>query len=427
MRFAATCGATVSRLFRAGIFAAAAAALASPASGQALGVEVYLYGDFPIPPEVIADNYIERVILPALPPELGPLWLEAKDAERSMDGAIDTYFSSRTDAPAPELRQTYLQTLMLLNQLRDAIGIREQLALTPDSYSARAGQPGFLPVEGLDAYLTHTATYLSGGDHPQEAALKAAVTWIHDRDRRVGSVVRECFFENPQTRWHGYCVIAMLSIDEVFRDVTMAELYPFDAQAMSELTRAHFGPVIPPVIQSRISVLDAITLLLLPACERGTSSQSCWPNGDFRRHRERSILTALERRDEYRAALQQRQSDVAQANRPTVENSPLSGFLSIVAAGMTAMILIESGRRSNRGVANAADPRWAGHENDEWCYIENVWYSSGRLQTNTYCQAYDGWIRGITGSDGSLVGAVRAMLNQDPCSGVKGWCRPGSP
>ena len=85
-------------------FVAIALAFGSPAYGQAVGAEAYLYGQIPIPPQAIAENYIEQVILPGLPPELGPLWLEAKEPGQSLDAAIDTYFSSRQSAPAPELR-----------------------------------------------------------------------------------------------------------------------------------------------------------------------------------------------------------------------------------------------------------------------------------------------------------------------------------
>lgn len=425
MRFSATSGTTVSGLFGTSMFAAIALALASPAYGQVLGVEAYLYGEIPVPPHAIADNYIERVILPGLPPELGPLWLEAKDAEQSMDGAIDAYFSSRPRAPAPDLRQTYLQTLLLLKQLRNAVSIREQLSLTPDSYSARAGEAGFLPAEARMDYLANAATYVAGGDNPQQAALKAAVTWLHDRDRRRGARVQECYFENPQTESHWYCVNMMMGMDQVFRDVRMAEMFPLDEQGIRELLAVRFGNVTEEMYRSRGSVIDAISLMLLTPCPKGASSRSCWPNGDFRRHRETAILNALEHREEYRAASLQRESQIAQANRITVENGHLSGFLSIVAAGMVALIVIERTARSERASANTADSKWTGHENDEWCYTESAWYSSGRLQINTYCLAYDGRVRGITGQDGSLLDAVGALLNGDHCSEVNGWCKPG--
>jgi len=410
-------------------FAAIALAFGSPAYGQAVGAEAYLYGQIPIPPQAIAENYIEQVILPGLPPELGPLWLEAKEPGQSLDAAIDTYFSSRRSAPTPELRQAYLQTLLLLNQLRNAIGIREQRAMTPDSYSARAGEAGFIPAEARTDYLAHAATYLAGGDNPQQAALKAAVTWLHDRERQRGAMVQECYFENPQTAMHGFCVNTMMGIDQVYRDVTMAEMFPLNEDVVRQLLTVRFGTVTEEMYRGRGSVIDAISFMLLEPCARGASSNSCWPNGDFRRHRDAAILSALERQEEYRAALLQRQSQIAEAararvdaERVTVLNGPLTGFLRTIAAGMVVMYVLETGARERRAAANAADPRWIGHEQDEWCYLVYVTYMDGFLQTNTSCMAYDGWIRTMSGADGSLFGSLGAAFNRDPCFEMQGWC-----
>ena len=175
------------------------------------------------------------------------------------------------------------------------------------------------------------------------------------------------------------------------------------------------------------SVIDAISFMLLEPCATGAPTNSCWPNGDFRRHRDTAILTALERQEEYRDALQQRQSQIAEtdrvnAERASAENGPLAGFVRTLAAGMVVMYVIGSAALERRASANAADPKWVGHENDEWCSREYVTYSDGFLQTNTHCMAYDGWVRSMSGADGSLFGALAAAFNSDPCFDVLGWC-----
>ena len=145
---------------------------------------------------------------------------------------------------------------------------------------------------------------------------------------------------------------------------------------------------------------------------------------NYRVHRESAILSALEHREEYRAALLHRKSQIAQADRETAQNGTLSGFLGVLATGAAVLMMVADMNTASRASANAANPNWIGHENDELCYVEIRTYLSGRTQTHTYCYAYNGSVRGISGLDGSVADAIGAMINRDHCTEVNGWCKP---
>ena len=119
MRYATSSGAAARRFFTICLFTAIVMSPNSPALGQYLGPEAYLYGEVPIPAHVIADVYIEQKLLRWMQPELGRLWLLSKDSLQPVDVVIDADFSTRTaNSSALEMRQTYLRALLLLKQLR---------------------------------------------------------------------------------------------------------------------------------------------------------------------------------------------------------------------------------------------------------------------------------------------------------------------
>ncbi|MEE8162828.1 MAG: hypothetical protein V3T92_02250, partial [Anaerolineae bacterium] len=94
----------------------------------------------------------------------------------------------------------------------------------------------------------------------------------------------------------------------------------------------------------------------------------------------------------------------------SAEKHPLTQFFVALAAGMVATAIIAGAvgekRKSARAAANAADPKWIGHENDEWCWTE---YNYETRWYDTWCVAYDGEL-------------WRTPDMWHRCDLVRGWC-----
>lgn len=377
-------------------------ALASSSYAQALGAEAYFYGDMPVPAHVIADDFIERNVVPKLNlQQLGGLWLAAKTTPQPVDKTVDEYFKTR-GKPSEDQRQTYISHLMLLKQLRNAIIAYEQLPLTPEAYAAHFGERGFPPASEKSNYLAKAAAFAKQGDRPQKATLKAAVSLLHERDRRSGvPVVSECHFENPNTRTQAFCTLEIAQIDGMLRDVIFAEKYPLDAQAVKLL--AQYTQSSEATIRSRSSIIDTIQIML-----RGTVSPQA---EDFRLHRNAAIRNALKQSDEYRAALQKRQSQLPPVQRPRAkQQDPVAEFVAGMLVVAAAVGVYAEGERAERARIIAQNPDWKGHENDERCVVmQETWTRGFQVSTEyvTYCMSYTGHLR----------------IAWDRCMGVQGFCR----
>ena len=213
------------------------------------------------------------------------------------------------------------------------------------------------------------------------------------------SAIFECYFENPRTRFQPFCTHQISQIDGLFRDAIFSKKYPLN-EAGVKLMADHRGTA-EEIIRSRSSIIDLISTVLLP----GKS---------FRLHRNATIRTALAQREDYLAALQRRKSQRPQVKRAKVASDPLGGLIKGLATGMAAILIIAHAEQSARASANAANSNWAGHEDDEWCYVEYDYYYDGsspvlKNQMITYCTAYNGFLR-----NPSPIG--------DRCYGVEGWC-----
>lgn len=442
MRYATSSGAAARRFFTICLFTAIVMSPTSPAFGQYLGPEAYLYRQVPIPAHVIADVYIEQKILRWMQPELGHLWLLSKDSLQPVDVVIDAEFSTRpTNSAALEMRQTYLRVLLLLKQLRNAIVIYEQIYITPDSYAAWLAKKGILSAEEQTRFLAVAATYVAAGDKPQAAALKAHINMMHEAARGKRHI-SECYFENPQSRDHQMCVRTLFEMDRMFRDDWFRERFSLDEQAIRLLTDSFSGSEGGHWMWETVNVIDVIGLMLRSECpstpyadvyayleanppttdqERKdavaaykkvrTDGRSCRFNLAFRLSRPFVIENALDGREDYRDATRQRQSQIEQDARLRAANHPLSGFFNTLAAGAAGIIIITKMNQLKRAEANAANPMWKGHENDEWCSVHFDYDGRGYGQEHTYCESYNGMTRSPSGLFAH-------------CKRLNGWCEP---
>ena len=412
MRNAKSSTATVRRFFAFSMFTAIALTPVSPAYAQVVGVEVYHYGDIPIPAHVLADVFIEKKVLPNLLLDMSPLWLATKDASQSLDESLDAYFSSsRRDAPEPDLRQNYLRHMLLLLQLRSAIVIYEQISITPDAYSAFLLERGDISVEERTNYLAKAASYVAAGDQPQKAALKAEINIRHEAARKGGWSFFECYFENPRN-FNGFmCTMEIHKIDSFFRHNRFKEMFPIDEQTINAL-KAQFGDRGPPFPSSwkTVNPIDIIGLMLAD-CDfgrRGPKLERCKQNLNYFSHRISTIEGALARGDDFRQAAQQRLAQIEQDTRVRAENHPLSGFFNNLAAMAAGIIVVTKIGQLKRAEANAANPMWKGHENDLWCAIHFDYDGNGNGREHTYCESYNGMFHGP------------GIFNR--CYRVNGWC-----